>query len=99
MSLGMKRPTRPLSFFSKVSVNGRTEIPREVRERLQLKPGDTLRYRLTGASAFLDKAQASDAADPFAAFSEWSGEADEKAYGKLKGQAYAWRSKPEGRAR
>jgi hypothetical protein len=42
-----------------------------VRDRLGLKPGDTLRYRLTDAGVLLGKA----------AFTEWSGEADEKAYG------------------
>lgn len=79
----MNRPARLPSLFSKVSVKSQTVIPREVRERLQLKPGDTLRYRLTGDGVLLDKAPASDADDPFAAFSEWSGEADEKAYGNL----------------
>ncbi len=79
----MNRQTRLPSVFSKVSVKSQTVIPREVRERLQLKPGDTLRYRLTGDGVLLDKAPASDVDDPFAAFSEWSGQADEKAYGKL----------------
>ena len=79
----MNRPTRAPSAFSKVSVKSQTVIPREVRERLGLKPGDTLRYRVTGDGVLLDKAPASEADDPFAAFSEWSSEADEKAYGDL----------------
>ncbi len=58
-------------------------IPREVRERLALKPGDTLRYRVTTDGVLLDKAPAREADDPFAAFFEWSAEADEKAYGSL----------------
>jgi antitoxin PrlF len=78
----MNRQTRLPSVFSKVSVKSQTVIPREVRERLRLKPGDTLRYRLTAEGVLLDKAPASED-DPFAAFSEWSGEADEKAYGNL----------------
>jgi AbrB family looped-hinge helix DNA binding protein len=52
----MTRPTRPASVFSKVSVKGQTVIPREVRERLALKPGDTLRYRMTEAGVLLDNA-------------------------------------------
>ena len=44
----MNRPTRTPAAFSKVSVKSQTVIPREVRERLDLKPGDTLRYRVTG---------------------------------------------------
>jgi hypothetical protein len=47
-----------------------------------VRPGDTLRYRLTGEGVLIDKAT-SEADAPFAAFSEWSGEADEKAYGDL----------------
>jgi antitoxin PrlF len=79
----MNRQSRPPSAFSRVSVKSQTVIPREVRERLGLKPGDTLRYRLTEEGVLLDKVPAGEADDPFAAFSEWSGEADEKAYGSL----------------
>jgi len=79
----MNRPTRTPSAFSKVSVKSQTVIPREVRERLDLKPGDTLRYRVTEEGVLLDKAPATEADDPFATFSEWSNEADEKAYGSL----------------
>jgi AbrB family looped-hinge helix DNA binding protein len=79
----MNRQTRAPSAFSKVSVKSQTVIPREVRKRLDLKPGDTLRYRVTDQGVMLDKAPANEADDPFAAFSEWSSEADEKAYGGL----------------
>jgi antitoxin PrlF len=79
----MNSPTRVPSTFSKVSVKSQTVIPREVRERLGLKPGDTLRYRLTDSGVLLDKAPAGDADDPFATFSEWANAADEKAYGSL----------------
>jgi antitoxin PrlF len=84
----MNRQTRMPGFakmqaFSKVSVKSQTVIPREVRERLALKPGDTLRYRVTEDGVLLDKAQANETDDPFAAFSEWSSAADEKAYGGL----------------
>jgi antitoxin PrlF len=79
----MNRPSRPPSAFSKVSVKSQTVIPREVRERLDLKPGDVLRYRLTEDGVLLDKAPANEADDPFATFSEWSNEADEKAYASL----------------
>jgi antitoxin PrlF len=79
----MNRPARTPSAFSKVSVKSQTVIPREVRERLGLKPGDTLRYRVTDEGVLLDKAPANEADDPFAAFSEWSSEADEKAYDSL----------------
>ena len=58
-------------------------IPRAVREQLGLQAGDRLRYRLTAGGVLIDKAPASEADDPFAAFSEWSSEADEKAYARL----------------
>jgi antitoxin PrlF len=74
----MNPTSRQFAAFSKVSVNSQTMIPREVCEQLKLKPGDTLRYRVTGKGIVLDKAI--EAGDPFAAFSEWASEADEKAF-------------------
>lgn len=78
MNIRQKKP----AAFSKVSVKSQTVIPRPVRQQLGLKAGDTLRYRLTEDGVLLDKAPAGDD-DPFAAFSEWASEADEKAYGGL----------------
>jgi antitoxin PrlF len=78
----MNRQNRPPAAFSKVSVKSQTVIPREIREKLDLKPGDTLRYRVTSAGVLLEKAS-DDADDPFTSFSEWRSEADEKAYGNL----------------
>ncbi len=78
----MNRPTRTPTSFSKVSVKSQTVLPRAVRAKLGVKAGDTLRYRLTDEGVLIDKAS-NEADDPFAAFSEWSSEADEKAYGKL----------------
>jgi antitoxin PrlF len=75
----MKHASRHPAAFSKVSAKSRTVIPREVREELGLKPGDTLRYRVTGDGVMLDKATRTDE-DSFAAFSEWTSEADEQAY-------------------
>lgn len=79
----MPRTTRQSATYSKVSVKSQTVLPRAVREKLNVRPGDTLRYRLTGDGVLVDKAPASEADDPFATFSEWSGEADEKAYADL----------------
>jgi AbrB family looped-hinge helix DNA binding protein len=79
----MNRPTKKPTVFSKVSVKSQTVIPRQVRETLGLGPGDTLRYRLTVDGVLIDKAPRSEADDPFATFTEWSSEADEKAYAKL----------------
>jgi len=65
----MNRQARTPSGFSKVSVKSKTVVPRQVRERLAPKPGETLRYRLTDDRVLLDKAAANAADDPFAAFS------------------------------
>ena len=75
----MNRAQRPPPAFSKVSVKGQTVIPREVCKILCLKPGNTLRYRVTDDGILLDKATEA-VADPFAVFSEWTSEADEKVY-------------------
>lgn len=78
----MNRPVRQIASFSKVSVKSQTVLPRDVRDKLGVKPGDVLRYRVTDQGVLIDKAPA-ETDDPFAAFSEWSSVADEKAYGKL----------------
>lgn len=79
----MARSARKPAAYSKVSVKSQTVLPRAVRETLGVRPGDTLRYRITENGVLLDKAPANEADDPFAAFSEWSSEADEKAYADL----------------
>lgn len=69
--------------FSKVTTKSQTVIPREVRERLGIVPGDRLRYEMTPEGVNIRKAGRTAEDDPFAVFTEWSGEADEKAYGSL----------------
>jgi antitoxin PrlF len=66
-----------------LSVKSQTVLPREVRERLGVGPGDRLRYVLDASGVHIEKALAREEEDPFAAFSEWSSEADEEAYGDL----------------
>jgi antitoxin PrlF len=68
--------------FSKITTKAQTVIPREVRARLGLKAGDRLAYRITPKGILIEKAQdVSD--DPFATFTEWSSEADERAFKSL----------------
>ena len=69
--------------FSKVTSKSQTVIPREVREKLGLKPGDRLRYSTSEKGVVIEKATVQVEDDPFAVFNEWSSAADEKAYGKL----------------
>ena len=77
----MKRSSEKAAF-SRVSVKSQTVLPRVVREALRVKPGDTLRYRLTAYGVVIDKARQGEN-DPFATFSEWPGENDERAYADL----------------
>lgn len=67
---------------SKVSSKAQTVIPREVRERLGLKPGDLLAYRYTKSGVVIEKC-ASVEDDPFAAFTEWASPEDDEAYSDL----------------
>ena len=79
----MSRQTKDTSY-SRVSVKSQTVLPKQVREALRVGPGDTLRYRITEQGVLIDKARApTDADDPFAAFAEWSGAADNEAYDDL----------------
>jgi antitoxin PrlF len=68
--------------YSKVTTKAQTVIPREVRRKLGIKPGDRLRYRMAGKSVVLEKAE-SESDDPFATFTEWASEADERAFKSL----------------
>jgi antitoxin PrlF len=68
--------------YSKLTTKAQTVIPREVRQKLGIKPGDRLRYRMTGKAVMLEKAE-SESDDPFATFTEWGSEADERAFKSL----------------
>jgi antitoxin PrlF len=70
-------------FFSKVTSKSQTVIPNEVRKQLGVKPGDRLRYEITGKTITISKAAAAVEDDPFAVFTEWASDADEEAFGKL----------------
>ena len=70
-----------MTIFSKITSKAQTVIPRAVRQKLGLKTGDRLLYRVTPQGVLIEKAQTED--DPFATFSEWSSEADERAFKDL----------------
>ncbi len=69
--------------LSKLTSKAQTVIPREIRARLDLKPGDVVRYRLTDAGVVIDKLPQQADEDSLAAFSEWTTAADEEAFGQL----------------
>ena len=67
---------------SKLTSKAQTVVPREIRERLGLRPGDTLRYRVTKAGVLIDK-RPEPGDDPFVEFVEWAGREDEEAFKDL----------------
>lgn len=79
----MKRQ-RGDAAYSRISVKSQTVLPKQVREALQIGPGDTLRYRITEHGVVIDKVlRVTNADDPFAMFTEWAGSADDEAYDDL----------------
>ena len=68
---------------SRLTSKAQTVIPKAVREKLGLRPGDLVRYRFEGAKVVIERAASDAQDDPFATFTEWASEADEKAYGSL----------------
>jgi antitoxin PrlF len=69
--------------YSRIGSKGQTVIPKAVRQRLGMKTGDLIRFRLTGKDAVtIDKVRPAED-DPFASFAEWTSEEDEKLYRDL----------------
>jgi antitoxin PrlF len=71
------------TLYSKLSRKSRTALPREVRERLGVSPGDRLRYVLDDAGVRIERGAPNAQGDPFATFTEWASEADDEAYAGL----------------
>jgi antitoxin PrlF len=78
----LPRPSQK-SVVSKVSVKSQTVLPREVRERLGIGPGDRLRYLFDADGIRIEKETRGEDDDPFIAFTEWASPADDEAYGDL----------------
>ncbi len=67
---------------SKLTSKAQTVVPRAIRERLGLRPGDTVRYRITKTGVLIDKRPDAED-DPFVEFVEWAGAEDEEAFKDL----------------
>jgi antitoxin PrlF len=69
---------------SRLTTKSQTVLPKQVRAALDLAPGDLVGYRIEGAKVSLVKLRpAGETDDPFAAFEEWHGAHDDKAYRTL----------------
>ncbi len=69
--------------FSKITSKSQTVIPREIRQKLGVGPGDRLAYNLSGNTVSIQKAEPNFEENPFVIFDEWASTADEKAYADL----------------
>jgi antitoxin PrlF len=67
---------------SKLTRKAQTTLPRAVREALRLRPGDEVGYVIEGPGRVV-MVRATPDDDPFATFTEWSGDADREAYAEL----------------
>ena len=72
-----------LVTYSRISTKSQTVLPQEVRERLGVRPGDRLRYRVSESGITIEKAEATPTEDPFATFTEWAGPDDDEAFADL----------------
>jgi antitoxin PrlF len=68
--------------YGKVSAKSQVVIPKAVRQRLNLKQGDMLRFRVSGDGVTIEKVRDAED-DPFATFSEWNSAEDDELYRDL----------------
>ena len=74
---------------SKLTTKAQTTIPQPVRAALDVHPGDEIAYAIEEGRVVLTKAmprrprRGAPFDDPFAAFSEWASEEDDKAFARL----------------
>jgi len=71
-------------IISTLTSKSQTVIPKAIRAKMGLKPGDRIRYRLSGNKVEIEKLADTESFDPFFSFTEWASDADEKAFGHLK---------------
>lgn len=71
------------SASSKLSQDGRTVIPKRIRDRLELRAGDTICYRITELGVRLEKAPSDQGDDPLEVFFEWASPEDDLAFANL----------------
>jgi antitoxin PrlF len=71
-----------VTAISKLSTKAQTVLPKLVREKLGLEPGDSVRFVIEDDRVTLLKHTETED-DPFHAFTEWASAEDERAYGKL----------------
>jgi antitoxin PrlF len=67
---------------ARLGAKAQVVLPKEARQALGLKPGDSFAFVIDGDDVRVIRAPA-DGDDPFACFSEWASDADRKGYADL----------------
>ena len=67
---------------ARLGAKAQVVLPKEARQALGLKPGDSFAFVIDGDDVRVVRAPA-DGDDPFAGFSEWASDADRKGYADL----------------
>jgi antitoxin PrlF len=73
----------PETLRAKLSSKSQTVIPKPVRERLGIGPGDLVEFEIREGEVLIRRAATTERIDPFAVFHEWESEADEEAFADL----------------
>ena len=68
---------------AKLSTKSQTVIPKPVREKLGVGPGDLVEFEIRAGEVLIRRAATTGQIDPFAVFHEWASEADEDAFADL----------------
>jgi len=68
---------------ARLSSKAQVVIPKAVRDRLGVAPGDLIVFEVRDGEVVVRRALRPVSDDPFALFSEWSGPADSEAYDDL----------------
>ena len=69
--------------LSRMSSQYRIVVPRPVRERLLLVPGDVVRFQVTAGGPVILERECTTGEGAFAAFDEWSSDEDDRLYRDL----------------
>lgn len=65
---------------ARVSTKAQLVLPKRIRERLGISPGDLVRFVERDGSVVIERLEREPGEDPFALFDEWSSAADAEAY-------------------
>ncbi|HMR30271.1 MAG TPA: AbrB/MazE/SpoVT family DNA-binding domain-containing protein [Geminicoccaceae bacterium] len=68
---------------SRLSTKAQTVIPRAVREKLGLRPGDVIAFEEQNGEVVVRAWREPVREDPFAVFHEWASPEDDEAYADL----------------